>query len=122
MNSTECEPTGEEVGPSEAVEHVESVETVVVRSASDGCSVWQPRARQIKELIAECEYPQFLVLKGSPLDADVRTSRGLGYREVYFSSYHIQAIQLPLHPLIHYFLFGTNLCPMQLHPLCSFHK
>lgn len=80
-------------------------------------SVWQPRARIMRELVGLYEYPQFIRLKPSPPNANVRTGQGLGYGDIYFSSFHLEATHLPLHLLIHYFFFWykTSLRPMQLH-------
>lgn len=61
-------------------------------------------------------FPTSSALKPHPPNANVRTSEGLGYGEIYFSSYHLQAIDLLFNHLIHYFLYRTKLCPMQQHP------
>lgn len=71
----------------------------------------------MRELDEQCDFPYFIHLKAPPLNANVRTSKGLDYGEIYFSSYHLQAIDLPLYPLIHCFLSKINLCCcVQLYP------
>lgn len=68
-------------------------------------SVLQPRARRMRELREQCDYPHFIHLKAPPPTVNVRTGEGLEYKEIYFSTFHLQALDLSLHPLVHYFLY-----------------
>lgn len=78
--------------------------------------IWEPKPRRMRELMQSCDCPEYIPLRPPNRDVDVRAGLGLGYNEIYFSSFHLYAIHLPLHPLIHYFLYRANRCPMQLHP------
>lgn len=108
MSSSEWESSGDEAVPAK--------EVVDVDNARKKPSVWQPRVRRINELIAKYGHSEMISLKGPLPNVDVWTDTGLGYGENYLSSYQLQAIDLPLHPLIYYFLYRTNFCLMQLHP------
>lgn len=36
-------------------------------------TVWQPRARRMRELVESCDFPSFICPKPLPLNANVRT-------------------------------------------------
>lgn len=54
MSSSEHESFGGEAEPSKEAKHIKPIETVLVKSSADKCSVWRARARRIKELVGKC--------------------------------------------------------------------